>query len=203
MGYPRVCKNGFGIKGSPRLLYMDCKQRLTMDENIRNIPLNIIIQDLRVQEYVRRRARELAKKEIAKFKNNQSQALSCHAWLLCLHYEAINRLQGKYKISKPEFMVLMGAYLFSRMRRNQFKAKELFDTLLSWQHNRVYRHLKKLSLKGYISIYKNPHTGLQRYSITLEGRWVISAFNQHYRQVFDEVWGKLGDLPNSFSGLLY
>lgn len=174
-----------------------------MADILKDIPLNEIVQDWRVKEYVRRKARELAMKDTARYNNNQSQASFCHSWLLCLHYEAINRLQRRYGISKPEFMVLMGAYLFSRLSRNHFKAKELSDTLLSWQHNRIYRHLRKLLGKGYISMDKNPYSGLQRYSITSQGKGIIRAFNQHYRQVFDEVWGKLGDLPNSFSGLLF
>jgi len=163
-----------------------------------DIPLNEIVKDWRVQEYVRKRARELAKINIAKVRNNQSQLLSCHAWLLCLHYKAITRLQGKYNLSKPEFMVLMGAYLFRRMGMNGFKARELSDILLSWQHNRVYRHLKKLSERGYISIEKNRYSGVQRYYLTFDGARVIRAFSQHYRQVSDEVWEEIGDFPASF-----
>lgn len=178
---------------------MDHIQRLTMAENnrdiIRNIPLNEIVKDLRVQDYVRKRARELAKINIAKFKNNQSQALSCHSWLLCIHYRAITLLQDQYNVSKPEFMVLMGAYLLSRLGWNPFTAKQISDQLLSWQHNRVYRHLSRLSIKGYIDIYRNPYSGLQRYSPTLEGKRVIRAFNQHYHRVFGEVWEEFGDLP--------
>jgi DNA-binding MarR family transcriptional regulator len=175
-----------------------------MPDNLRDIPLNEIVQDWRVKDYVRRRVNELTLKNIAKFKNHQSQVLSCHSWLLCLHYESINRLQGKYGISKPEFMVLMGAYLFSRVGRGQFRAKELSETLLSWQHNKVYRHLKKLSQKGYVTIYKNRYSGLQQYSLTIDGKRVIRAFNQHYWQVFGEVWEEIGDFPTSFdSGSLF
>jgi DNA-binding MarR family transcriptional regulator len=144
---------------------------------------------------------ELAKINIAKFRNNQAQAFSCHSWLLCLHYQTINRLQKKYNISKPEFMVLMAAYLFSRLKRNHFSEKEISESLLSWQHNRTYRHLRILSQKNYISTRKNPYSGLQRYSITSEGKRVIRAFNQHYWQVFSDVWGKIGDLPSSFESL--
>ena len=165
---------------------------------IRNIPLNDIVKDLRVQEYVRKTAMEWAKINIAKFKNNQSQVLSCHSWLLCLHYKAITRLQSKYNISKPEFMVLMGAYLFRRKGMNGFRARELADILLSWQHNKVYHHLKKLSLKGYISIEKNRYTGTQRYYLTVDGTRVIRAFSQHYWQVFGEVWEGIGNFPASF-----
>jgi len=167
-------------------------------EIIRNIPLNDIVKDLRVKEYVGKRAREIAKINIAKFRNNQSQLLSCHSWFLCLHYRAITRLQSKYRVSKPEFMVLMGAYLFRRKEMNGFKAREISDTLLSWQHNRVYCYLKKLSLKGYIRIYKNRYSGLQLYYLTFEGIGVIRAFSQHYWQVFEEVWEAIGDFPTSF-----
>jgi len=169
-----------------------------MAENIRDIPLNEIVQDLRVQDHIQRKARDLAKMNIAKFKDRRSQTISCHSWLLCLHYEAINRLQVKYNVSKPEFMVLMGAFLLYRLGHNPFRATQLSDNLLSWQHNRVYRHLYKLSEKGYIKFDKNPYSGVQRYSATLEGKRVIRAFNQHYQQVFGEVWDKVGDLPRSF-----
>ena len=80
---------------------------------------------------------------------------------------------------------------------------ELSSTLLSWQHNKVYSHLRKLSEKGYIRIEKTPYNGIQRYFITSDGIRVIRAFNQHYRQVFDEVWGKIGDFPGSFESLYY
>ena len=189
---------GFRMTSNTRLIYIDRKQRHTMHENIRDIPLNEIVKDLRVQDYVRKRAIELAKINISKFRNNQSQLLSCHSWLLCLHYRAITLLQGKYSISKPEFMVLMGAFLLYRLGHNPFRATQLSDNLLSWQHNRVYRHLYKLSEKGYIKFDKNPYSGVQRYSATLEGKRVIRAFNQHYQQVFGEVWDKVGDLPRSF-----
>jgi DNA-binding MarR family transcriptional regulator len=171
--------------------------------DIKKIPLNEIVQDLRVKEHINRRAREIAKINIAKFKNNQSQVLSCHAWLLPLHYQAITRLQKKYKISKPEFMVLMGAYLFKQKGMNGFKANELTTTLLSWQHNRVYRHLKNLSNKGYINIERNPFTRTQRYYLTLDGTRVIRAFSQHYSEVWAEVWEKIGDFPNSFDSSLF
>ena len=171
----------------------------TIRDIIRDIPLNDIVKDPRVQEYVRKRAIELAKKNIAKFKNNQSQIEQCHSWLLCLHYKAITRLQSKYNISKPEFMVLMGAYLFRSKEMNGFRARELSDILLSWQHNKVYHHLKKLSLKGYIRIYKNRYSGLQLYYLTFDGMGVIRAFSQHYYQVFEEVWEQIGDFPAAFN----
>ena len=173
-----------------------------MAENLRYIPLNEIVQDWRVKEYVRKRAIEIAKKNIAKFRNNQSQILSCHAWLLCLHYTAITRLQSKYGVSKPEFMVLMGAYLFRRKGLNGFRAKDLSLILLPWEHNRIYRHLKKLSNKVYIRIEKNRYSGLQRYYITFEGVAVIRAFSQHYSDVFGEAWEKLEGFPTSFDTVL-
>lgn len=169
-----------------------------MPESTRDIPLSDLVKDPRVNEFINRRAREIAKLNIAKFSNNHSQILSCHAWLLPLHYQAITRLQGKYNISKPEFMVLMGAYLFKCKGLNGFKARELSFTLLSWQHYRLYRHLRKLSEKGYIRIEKNRYTGLQIYFLTSDGDRVIRAFNQHYYQVFGEVWERIGDFPNSF-----
>jgi DNA-binding MarR family transcriptional regulator len=170
---------------------------------LKDIPLNEIVKDWRVKEYVRKEGMRLAKINIAKFKNNQRQVLSCHAWLLCIHYEAITRLQEKYQISKPEFMVLMGAYLFARKGLNGFKALELSSTLLSWQHTRIYRHLKNLSHKGYVRIERNPYNGIHRYFLTFDGRRVIRAFSQHYYQVYDEVWEKMGDLPGSFSSGFY
>ena len=154
-----------------------------MPERLIDISLSEIVQDWRVQDYVRRKTRDLAKINIAKFRNNQSQVLSCHAWLLPLHYQAITRLQGKYNISKPEFMVLMGAYLFKRKGLNGFKARELSSTLLSWEHYRIYRRLRKLSEKGYIEIYRNPYSGLQLYYLTSDGDCVIRAFNQHYWKI--------------------
>lgn len=179
---------------------MDHRQKLTMPE-LAKIPLNEIMKDLRVQEQVRKQAREWTNINIARFRNSQSQILSCHAWLLPLHYQAVTRLQGKYGVSKPEFMVLMGAYLFMRKGLNGFKVMELSSTLLSWQHTRIYRHLKNLSRKGYIRIERNPYSGVQRYYLTFDGKRVIGAFSQHYRQVFDEVWEEIGDFPDSFSGI--
>ena len=169
-----------------------------MPESTRDITLSDLVKDPRVNEYISRRAREIAKINIAKFSNNRSQVLSCHAWLLPLHYQAITLLQQKYDISKPEFMVLMGSYLFKQKGMNGFKAKELSSTLLSWQHNRVYRHLRKLSFKGYIRIERNPYSGVQRYYLTFDGIRVIRAFNQHYWQVFGKAWEKIGDFPQSF-----
>ena len=60
-----------------------------------DIPLNEIVRDLRVKEYVRKEAIRLAKINIAKFKNNQSQILSCHAWLLPLHYLEEQGIEGE------------------------------------------------------------------------------------------------------------
>lgn len=169
-----------------------------MPINTQNIPLNDIMQDLRVKEYMGRREREIRKEYMNYYKNYHSQITSCHAWLLCLHYEAINRLQDKYKISKPEFMVLMGSYLLMRLGKNGFTARYLSSTLLAWQYNRVYRHLNKLSVKGYIHIQKNSYSGLQRYYPTMQGETVIRAFSQHYWQVFEEVREKIGEFPNRF-----
>ena len=173
-----------------------------MPINTQNIPLNDIMQDLRVKEYMGRREREIRKEYMNYYKNYHSQISSCHAWLICLHYEAINRLQEKYKISKPEFMVLMGSYLLKRTGKNGFTARYLSSSLLSWQYNRVYRHLNKLSVKGYISMQKNSFSGSQRYNVSMQGVTVIRAFSQHYWHVFDEVRGKLGELPHSFTSLL-
>ena len=169
-----------------------------MPLSTQNIPLNDIMQDLRVKEYMGKREREIRKEYINYYKNYHSQITSCHAWLICLHYEAINRLQEKYGISRPEFIVLLGAHLLKQTGRNGFKASYLSSTLLSWQYNKVYKHLKKLSQKGYIRIEKNCFTGLQRYYATWESETVIRAFSQHFWQVFDEVRGKLGELPHRF-----
>lgn len=170
-----------------------------MPLSTQNIPLNDIMQDLRVKEYMGRKEREIRKEYMNYYKDYHSQIFSCHAWLLCLHYQGISRLQDKYNISKPEFMVLMGSYLLRRLGKNGFTARYLSSTLLSWQYNRVYRHLNKLSVKGYIRMEKNPFSGKQWYYITIYGDKVIRAFSQHYRQVFDEVRGKLGELPHSFT----
>jgi DNA-binding MarR family transcriptional regulator len=170
-----------------------------MPESLKNIPLNEIIQDWRVKDYVRKKAREMAKKNIEAALDRQSQVQSCHAWLLCLHYQAINRLQPKYKISKPEFMVLMGAYLLKSKGMNGFKAKELSSNLLSWQHNRIYRHLLQLSNKGYIKIERGPYSNVRRYCLSGEGEAVIRAFNQHFWRVFEEVRERIGKFPPSFS----
>jgi len=193
----RVRKNDFGKDAHPHIIYIERKEIHTMAD-IQNIPLNDIIQDRRVQDCIKRKASELARMNIKKYRNNQDQITSCHGWLICLHYTCINRLQGKYKISKPEFMVLMGSFLLMRLKNNGFTARYLSSTLLSWQYNRVYRHLHKLSIQGFLKIEKNSYSGLHRYWITEEGKRVIRAFSQHYWQVFDEVWGELGDLPNSF-----
>jgi DNA-binding MarR family transcriptional regulator len=173
-----------------------------MPESLKNIPLNDIILDSRVQEYVRKRSREMAKKSIDVYYDRQSQVQSCHAWLLCLHYEAINRLQPKYKISKPEFMVLMGAYLFKLKGMNGFKARELSSDLLSWQHNRIYRHLLQLSQKGYIRIERRPYSNVHRYWLSGDGEAVIRAFDQHIWRVFGEVREKIGAFPASFTSLI-
>lgn len=172
-----------------------------MLESLNNIPLNEIVQDWRVKDYVRKKAREMARKNIEASLDRQSQVQSCHAWLLCLHYEAINRLQPKYKISKPEFMVLMGAYLLKSKGMNGFKAKELSSYLLSWQHNRIYYHLMQLSKKGYIRIESRPHSNLHRYWLSGDGEAVIRAFDQHFWRVFWEVREKIGEFPKSFTRL--
>jgi hypothetical protein len=109
-----------------------------MPINTQNILLNDLMMDIRVKECMGRKEREIRKEYINYYKNYHSQISSCHAWLLCLHYEAINRLQDKYMISKPEFMVLMGAYILSRTRNNCFTAKKICSTLIGWQYNRVY-----------------------------------------------------------------
>ena len=173
-----------------------------MPISTQDIPLNDLMQDLRVKEYLGRREREIRKEYMSYYKNYHSQITSCHAWLLCIHYNAINRLQEKYKISKPAFMVLMGSYLLMRLRKNGFTAKHLSATLLSWQYNRVYRHLNMLSLKGYILTHKNIYTGLQSYTLTWDGEAVIRAFSQHYRKVFDEAREKLGEFPASFTSYM-
>jgi DNA-binding MarR family transcriptional regulator len=166
-----------------------------MPDLISTIPLNDIVKDWRVQEYVRKRSYELAKKRIQFYHESHGQVQTCHAWLLCLHHQAINRLQDKYGLSKPQFMVLVGAYLLKYAGKNGFKAMDLSSTLLAWEYNRVYRHLKNLSEKGYIRIeistYSNPH----RYWLCSEGEAVIRAFNQHYWRVFREVSEKIGGFP--------
>ena len=46
------------------------------------------------------------------------------------------------------------------------------------------------------------YSGMQRYSVSMQGEMVIRAFSQHYWQVYDEVRGKLGELPYSFRDYL-
>ena len=121
-----------------------------MNNTLKDTPLNDIIQDPRVKSYILKKSTRLTEKKIQRYRTKQSEASSCHAWLICLHYEAINRLQKKYSLSKPEFIVLMGAYLFKQTGNNGFLIKNLSSTLLSWQYNRTYRHLRKLKEKGYI-----------------------------------------------------
>ena len=166
-----------------------------MSLNTQNIPLNDLFEDPRVKEVLMKKEVELTKKYMNYYKDYHSQINYCHSWLICLHYEAINRLQGKYRISKPEFMVLLGSYLLRSKGKNGFTARYLSSTLLSWQYNRVYRHLNKLSVKEYIRVEKNLYSGMQYYYITMNGVTVIRAFSQHYWQVFDEVRGKLGEFP--------
>ncbi len=161
------------------------------------IPLNEIIHDWRVKEYIRKKAFGLAKKEIKRYQNYQSQILYCHAWLLTLHYQAVTRLQERYSLSKPEFITLLGLYLLKRIQKSYVYAKDLKE-LLAWEHNRIYRHLKKLSAKGYVHIEKNIYNRRQRYSITSEGYRVIRAFSQHYWRVFHEVVDKWRELPDTF-----
>jgi DNA-binding MarR family transcriptional regulator len=172
-------------------------ERHTIPKDILSqIPLNDIVQDWRVQEYIRKKAREMARKHIDTYTDRFNQIQSCHAWLLCLHYRAINLLQEKYSLSKPEFMVLMGAYFFKSKHQNGFKAKELSSTLLSWQYNRVYRHLIKLSQKGYIRKERGTYYNSHRYWLCAEGEAVIRAFNQHFGRVFREVREKIGEFPD-------
>ena len=112
-----------------------------MPDLLSTIPLNDIVKDWRVQEYVRKRSIEMAKKNIKIYHERYGQVQSCHAWLLCLHYRAINELQDKYRLSKPQFIVQMGAYLLRVRGKNGFKAKDLSSTLHSWEYCRVHRHL--------------------------------------------------------------
>jgi DNA-binding MarR family transcriptional regulator len=88
------------------------------------------------------------------------------------------------------------------LKKSGFKARLLSSTLLSWQYNRVYRHLKKLSHKGYISIEKNQFSKINYYWITYEGQAIIRAFSQHYWQIFDEVRERLGEFPPTFDSVL-
>jgi len=169
-----------------------------MADKLKDIKLNEILQNWRVKDHIRKKSNEKAKKIIDGYNDKQNQIMHCHVWLLTLHYQAITRLQDRYNVSKPEFMVLMGSYLFLRKGMNGFRARELSSTLLTWQHNRVYRHLRHLSQKGYIRIEKNKHNGVQRYYITREGQTVIKAFSQHFWKVYHEVWEKIGDLPDTF-----
>jgi len=170
-----------------------------MAENIlKSIPLDEIIKDWRVQEHIRKRAREMARKTIDSSLDRQSQVQSCHAWLLCLHYEAINRLQGKHRISKPQFIVLMAAYLLKRKGKGGFTARTIRTTLVNWQYNKIYRHLNKLAGQGLVEIEREPHSNLRRYWLSNEGEGVIMAFNQHFYRVWGEVRDNLGELPASF-----
>jgi DNA-binding MarR family transcriptional regulator len=156
------------------------------------------MKDPLVLEYFGRKEREIRKEYRNYYRYYHSQILKCHAWLLCLHFEAINRLQDRYRISKQGFIVLMGAYVLNQAGQNGFRARKLSSTLLSWQHNRVYRHLQNLSKKNYIRIQRNRFSRTQYYWITEEGRGVIRAFSQHYWQVFEEVRGKLGEISDKY-----
>ena len=168
-----------------------------MPDLLSTIPLNDIVKDWRVEEYTRKRAYKLARKSINVYHERYGQVQSCHTWLLCIHYRAINELQFKYRLSKPQFMVLMGAYLLKYRGKNGFKAKDLSSTLLSWEYNRVYRHLINLSKKGYIEIEVSTYSNSHRYWLCNEGEAVIRAFNQHYWRIFDEVSEKLGGFPDA------
>lgn len=97
----------------------------------------------------------------------------------------------------PQFMVLMGAYLLKHRGKNGFKAKDLSSILLSWEYNRVYRHLINLSKKGYIRIEVSTYSNSHRYWLCSEGETVIRAFNQHYWRIFWEVSEKLGGFPDA------
>ena len=183
-------------KHTPSILALTAKrERHYMVYGLNNIPLDEILQDARVKEYMRKRERGIKKYYMDYSKDYHSQITSCHAWLICLHYEAIYRLKDKYKLSRPEFIVLMGAYLLARTGNNGFTARKLSSTLLRWEHHKVYRHLNKLSLKGHIQIEKNRYSKINRYYVTIDGKRVIRAFSQHYWQVFDEVRGELGEFP--------
>jgi DNA-binding MarR family transcriptional regulator len=166
---------------------------INQTKGLDSIPLTNILQDNRVIKYMQEREREISRKEAKKLKRYHSQIKTCHSWLIALHYIAISKLQRDYNITKPGFMVLMGAYLLKRTGNNGFRSRKLSSTLLSWQYNKVYRHLHVLSNKGYIRSEKNQHSRLNTFWITDDGIRVIRAFSQHYWQVFYKVSEELGD----------
>ncbi len=173
-----------------------------MPRSIQNISLDDLMQDPRVQNFLRKREREIKVEYRDRSRSYHSQIFSCHAWLLLFHYEVINRLRDDYKINRSEFIVLMGAYVMKRLGNYRFKAREVSHILLPWESNRIYRQLRTLEIKGYIHSEKSNFSKINLYTISSSGERVIRAFSQHFWQFFDEVRGKIGDLPVSFEKLL-
>jgi DNA-binding MarR family transcriptional regulator len=169
-----------------------------MPQNTQNIPLNDLFQDPRVQQAIRKRARELAKMNIDRSSIYTNQITACHAWLLTLHYRAINQLRQNYYITKPQFLVLLAAYFMKKTGNGTFKVKDIQHILLEWQHGRVYKHLDNLTNNGYMSKHRNKINKTNYYSMTSEGEGVVRAFSQHYRRCIDEVWDYFGELPKEF-----
>ena len=165
--------------------------------NINEIPLEEIIKDKRVYQYILQKASEITRKNLYKYRIHRNQVLHCHGWLLTLHYRTIQQLQRNYDVSRTEFIVLLAVYLLQRIEKSYVFAKEIKE-LLSWMHNRIYSHLKKLSVKGYISIKKNRYTRKNCYFVTYDGESVILAFSQHYSRIFFDMVSKWGDMPDTF-----
>ncbi len=166
-----------------------------------NITLGELVEDLRVQEYLRKREREIKIQYRDYAKNYHSQITSCHAWLLLFHYETIHKLSKDYYfINRPEFIVLLGAYTMKRLGNHRFRAKQLSTTLLLWEYNRIYRHLRILEMKGFIRTERYSKTNFHK--ITYEGEKVIRSFSQHFWQVFSEAREKLGVLPVDFESII-
>lgn len=143
----------------------------------------------------------MPKKEIAKYNHSRHQMLSCHAWLFPVAYGAVHCLREKHPISISGFTVLITAYLYKRKGHNGFKAKDILSQVLPWQHNRIYRHLRHLEIKGYVRIEKNPYSSVQFYFLTSEGEKIVRAYNQHFIAELGVMWERLGEFPASFSSL--
>jgi len=145
-----------------------------------------------------RKAREWAKINIERSSVYNNQITACHAWLLTLHFRAINQLSQKYNITKPQFIVLLAAYFMMKTQNAVFKVSDVLHILLEWQHGRVYKHLDNLYKNGYMNKHRNKYNKTNYYNLTSEGEGVVRAFSQHFRRCFDEVWDYFGELPKDF-----
>jgi DNA-binding MarR family transcriptional regulator len=169
-----------------------------MPQSLHEISLDEILSDPRVKAAIQKRTWKLTQMNLDRAAAYANQITSCHAWLLTLHYRSINRLREKYKITTPQFIVLLAAYFLRKTGNGLFKVKDSLNLLLDWQHGRVYNHMKALSEKGYINIHRNPYNKTNYYSMTREGETVVRAFSQHFRKCVDDVWEYFGKFPNEF-----